>query len=103
MVRLIFYSFFAPRHQTPKLDKDRLWTARYRLLHSIMENGVADGDFGGQDPDRLAMAFCGMMDMHIMARINKRGPQLTRELGEALVDLFMEGASAPQEAEASPS
>jgi AcrR family transcriptional regulator len=94
VVRLIFYTFFAPRHQAPKLDKDRLWAARFELIRTIMNDGIDAGEFRADDPDVLAMAFCGMMDMHIMARINKRGPELTRDLGENLVSVFLDGACA---------
>ncbi|GMW00102.1 MAG: hypothetical protein AMXMBFR84_12400 [Candidatus Hydrogenedentota bacterium] len=91
VVRLIFYAFFAPRHQAPKLDKDRLWESRFSRIRGIMQEGVDAGDFIGHDPNELAMAFCGMMDMYIMARINKRGAALTPECGASLVTLFLNG------------
>ncbi|MDZ4860201.1 MAG: TetR/AcrR family transcriptional regulator [Candidatus Hydrogenedentes bacterium] len=94
VVRLIFHTFFAPRYQTPKLDKDNLWESRYSRIRKIMEVGVASGTFTGRDPETLAMAFCGMMDMHIMVKINRPHTTLPRELGVALVDLFIEGATS---------
>lgn len=94
VVRLIFHTFFAPRHQTPKLNKDALWESRYSRISNIMRAGVKSGAFPGRDPELLAMAFCGMMDMHIMVKINRPHSTLSSELGEALVDLFMEGARA---------
>ncbi|HRK36697.1 MAG TPA: hypothetical protein PLJ47_19015, partial [Candidatus Hydrogenedentes bacterium] len=94
VVRLIFHTFFAPRHETPKLDKDQLWESRYSRIKKIMDYGVASGTFAGRDPETLAMAFCGMMDMHIMVKINRPHTTLPKELGEALVDLFVEGATS---------
>lgn len=92
VVRLIFHTFFAPRQQAPKLDKDGLWESRFTRIVSIMQEGVERGDFAGQNPETLARAFCGMMDMHIMIKINRPHTQLSREVGEALVDLFLDGA-----------
>lgn len=94
VVRLIFHTFFAPRHQAPKLDKDALWESRFSRIVSIMRNGVDSGVFTGRDPDMLAMAFCGMMDMHIMVKINRPHTTLSKALGQALVDLFIEGATS---------
>ena len=94
VVRLIFHTFFAPRHQAPKLNKDNLWESRYSRIRKIMEDGVATERFAGRNPEMLAMAFCGMMDMHIMVKINRPHTTLSRELSETLVDLFIEGAAA---------
>ncbi|MCL4695075.1 MAG: TetR/AcrR family transcriptional regulator [Candidatus Hydrogenedentes bacterium] len=92
VVRLIFHTFFAPRHQAPKLDKDALWESRFTRIKSIMQEGVESGDFAGHDPDTLAMTFCGMMDMHIMTKINRPHMELSKELGETIVDIFLDGA-----------
>ena len=94
VVRLIFHTFFAPRHQAPKLDKDNLWESRYSKILDIMREGVESGEFAGRHPETLAMAFCGMMDMHIMVKINRPHTTLSKELGESLVDLFVRGAAS---------
>lgn len=92
VVRLIFHTFFAPRHGAPKLDRDGLWESRYSRIAKIMQAGIDSGEFAGRNCESLAMAFCGMMDMHIMVKINRPHTTLSNELGEALVDLFLEGA-----------
>lgn len=92
VVRLIFHTFFAPRHGAPKLDRDGLWESRYSRISKIMQAGIDSGEFAGRSRESLAMAFCGMMDMHIMVKINRPHTTLSNELGEALVDLFLEGA-----------
>ena len=94
VVRLIFHTFFAPRHGAPKLDRDSLWESRYSRIAKIMQAGIDSGEFAGHSRESLAMAFCGMMDMHIMVKINRPHTTLSNELGEALVDLFLEGARA---------
>lgn len=94
VVRLIFHTFFAPRHGAPKLDRDSLWESRYSRIAKIMQSGIDSGEFAGHSCESLAMAFCGMMDMHIMVKINRPHTTLSNELGEALVDLFLEGARA---------
>lgn len=92
VVRLIFHTFFAPRHGAPKLDRDGLWESRYSRISKIMQAGIDSGEFAGRSRESLAMAFCGMMDMHIMVKINRPHTTLSNDLGEALVDLFLEGA-----------
>ena len=92
VVRLIFHTFFAPRHGAPKLDRDGLWESRYSRISKIMQSGIDTGEFAGRNRETLAMAFCGMMDMHIMVKINRPHTTLSNELGEALVELFLEGA-----------
>ncbi len=92
VVRLIFHTFFAPRHQAPKLDKDELWESRFTRIRSIMQEGIESGDFAGYEADTLAMAFCGMMDMHIMTKTNRPHMELSTALGEKLVDIFLDGA-----------
>ncbi|MCC6795076.1 MAG: TetR/AcrR family transcriptional regulator [Candidatus Hydrogenedentes bacterium] len=94
VVRLIFHTFFAPRHGAPKLDRDSLWESRYSRIAKIMQSGIESGEFARHSCESLAMAFCGMMDMHIMVKINRPHTTLSNELGEALVDLFLEGARA---------
>ncbi len=94
VVRLIFHTFFAPRHQAPKLDKDALWESRFSRILGVMKEGIESGDFAERDPNALAMTFCGMMDMHIMAKINRPHTVLSPEMGETLVDIFLEGAYA---------
>jgi AcrR family transcriptional regulator len=94
VVRLIFHTFFAPRHQAPKLDKDALWESRFTRIRSIMQEAIEGGDFADHNPDTLAMAFCGMMDMHIMTKINRPHMELSKELGESIVDIFLDGARA---------
>ncbi|MBX7258303.1 MAG: TetR/AcrR family transcriptional regulator [Candidatus Hydrogenedentes bacterium] len=92
VVRLIFHTFFAPRMQAPKVDKDALWESRFSRIVRIMQEGVDSGVFVGRDPSTLAMAFCGIMDMHIMTKINRPHMVLSQALGESLVDIFLEGA-----------
>jgi AcrR family transcriptional regulator len=94
VVRLIFHTFFAPRHQAPKLDKDALWESRFIRIKSIMQEGLDSGDFARFSADTLAMGFCGMMDMHIMTKTNRPHMELSRELGESIVDIFLDGALA---------
>jgi AcrR family transcriptional regulator len=96
VVRLIFHTFFAPRHGAPKLDRDGLWESRYSRIANIMQSGIDSGAFAGRNRETLAMAFCGMMDMHIMVKINRPHTTLSNQLGEALVDLFLEGANSQE-------
>lgn len=94
VIGLIFHVFLSPAGHGPNLDKDKLWQMRFQRILTIMEAGFEAGDLKGRSASTLAMAFVGMMDTYIMAKINHRETKLSAELGEALVDLFLEGAFA---------
>lgn len=91
---LIFHVFLSPAGHGPDLDKDKLWQLRFQRVLTIMEDGLHAGDLKGRSASTLAMAFVGMMDTYIMAKINHRETKLSAELAEALVDLFLDGAFA---------
>jgi TetR/AcrR family transcriptional regulator len=92
VIGLIFHVFLSPPGHGPNLDKDKLWQLRFQRVLDIMQAGLDAGDLTGRSASTLAMAFIGMMDTYIMAKINHRETKLSNELGEALVDLFLEGA-----------
>ena len=94
VIGLIFHVFLSPAGHGPGLDKDKLWQMRFQRVLNIIEAGIEAGDLQGRSATTLAMAFVGMMDTYIMAKINHRETKLSGELGEALVDLFLEGSYA---------
>lgn len=94
LVRFLLHVFFSPPQEGPQLDKDRLIRKRFERIVEIMRDGIASGELAGGDPETLALAFSGMMDLHTMAKSHEPHRRLTSELGEELVDLFMDGAGA---------
>jgi hypothetical protein len=60
-----------------------------------MREGLRDGELAGGSAETLAVAFSGMMDMHLMAKTYQPSGILSDDLGDELVDLFMQGASNP--------
>ena len=95
VVRLIVQVFFQPPGQTPLLDPEHLWRYRFDRIMAIMEEGVRAGELAERDPEVLAMGFCGMMDLYIMAKSHKPETELSRKLAEELVDLFLDGSAGP--------
>lgn len=94
-ISLILQVCFSPSQQAPRLDKDEFVLGRFNRIARIMRDGLASRELAGGDAETLAVAFGGMMDMHLMARIYQPGARLTPDLGKALVDLFMRGACSP--------
>lgn len=92
-VRLILQVFFSPPQQGPPLDKVFLAHQRFRLIESIMEDGLAAREIAGGDAQSLALIFLGVMDMHVMAKSNRPETRLTPELAEGLVDFLFAGAA----------
>lgn len=98
VVRFVLQAFFSAPQEGPQLDKDRLWRDRFRQILAVIQEGQQTGELGPGDARALALAFSGMMDMHIMGKSHQPQARLTREFGEALVDLFLDGARATSSA-----
>jgi TetR/AcrR family transcriptional regulator len=97
VIRLILVMFFAPSQSGPSINRGKLIDERLRRVVSVMRLGAEAGEVRGADPRALGLAFSGMMDMYLMGKVRHPHAPLTPELGEALVDLFLEGAGNVRE------
>ncbi len=97
-VRLIVQVFFASPGDPVALDIHEMTLRRFQVVANIMRAGLESGELGGGDAETLALAFFGVMDMHLMARVHRPHARLTDTLADGLVDLFMEGAGHRKEA-----
>lgn len=93
VVQLILQVFFAPPAQGPLLDRNRLGRKRFKVVEEVMREGLDKKELSGGDPQGLALAFIGIMEMHIMAKSNRPEIRLAPEMADALVDLFLAGAA----------
>lgn len=93
-VRLVLQVFFSPPQEGPDLSDEPLLEERYARLVEVMQDGVTAGELSGGDPEALALAFSGIMDLHVMAKSRYPEIRLTEELATGLVDLFMDGAAS---------
>ncbi len=91
-VRLLLRFFFAPPDEPMRIDSEQLAQERFARVTKIMEDGLASGEIGGGEAGALALAFSGLMDMHVMGKARHPEVKLSPALGDALVDLFMDGA-----------
>lgn len=94
VVRLIFHVFMSPSMAGLSVDRDGLWDNRFQMFVGIMRDGIAEGLLANRDPKTLAMAFCGLVDYHILAEVNRQEGMLSRALASELVDLFIAGADS---------
>ena len=92
VVGLILQVFFAGQQQGIQLDTAALAHQRFERIARVMREGLAVGDVMGGDAETLALAFLGIMDMHIMAKAQRPEGELTAELADGLVDMFLDGA-----------
>lgn len=96
--RLMFQTYFGPT--VPEIDGvlDKLTEKRFRLVVSIMENGMRTGSLAASNAEFLALAFCSMVDQPLNLFSRKPRPKryLTPELAHSIVSLFMTGAVAKQ-------
>lgn len=91
-VRFLLRYFFAPPEEPMRLDSRELAQARFGRLVRVMADGLESGELAGGDASALALAFSGLMDMHVMSKGHNPEVSLDAELGDALVALFMSGA-----------
>lgn len=92
-VQFLLRYFFAPPDVPMRLDSEQLAQERFVRITALMQEGLDRGEIVGGDAASLALAFSGFMDMHVMAKAHRPEARLTPELGAALVDLFMDGAT----------
>lgn len=102
MVRLLLQFFFSPPIQGLSLDKHRLGFERFSRIVEIMRQGLERGELRGPDPESLAFAFSGMVDLYVMATYEREDAELTREMADRLVSLFLDGAGTRATAFANP-
>ena len=93
--RLMFQTYFGPT--VPEIDGvlDKLTEKRFRLVVGIMEDGMRTGELAALNADFLALSFCSMVDQPLNLFSRKPRPKryLTRELAQAIVNLFLTGAA----------
>lgn len=96
-VQFLMRYFFAPPDAEMRIDSDKLAQERFARIVAIMQDGLDRGEVHGGDAASLALAFSGFMDLHVMAKAHRPGAHLEAQLGDALVDLFMDGAGSARE------
>ncbi|NIA13632.1 MAG: TetR family transcriptional regulator [Nitrospiraceae bacterium] len=92
VVGLILQVFFAGQQQGIQLDTLALAQQRFEPIARVMREGLVSAEVMGGDAETLALAFSGIMDMHIMAKAQRPEGELTAELADGLVDMFLDGA-----------
>jgi AcrR family transcriptional regulator len=99
VTRLLFYSAL----RNPELS-DRFFETyaqqKFELLADFIREGICDGRLRAVDPLIAARAFMGMIIYHYLTQELFGGARLTsldtRELAEAITDLFLGGVVAPK-------
>lgn len=93
--RLMFQTYFGPT--IPEVDGvlDKLTEKRFRLVVQVMEHGIHTGELANTNAEFLALSFCCMVDQPINLFSRKSRPKryLNTELAQAIVTLFLRGAS----------
>jgi AcrR family transcriptional regulator len=95
VVRLLLHVFFAAEGLGARFDKIALWRKQFGRIVAVFEEGLRQGELASGDSERLALAFSGMLELHVMARVNGATGPLTRALAHELTALYLEGAAAP--------
>jgi AcrR family transcriptional regulator len=92
-VQFLLRFFFAPPDEPIRVDSQKLAEERFQRYVRVMSEAQTAGEISGGDPAALALAFTGIMDLHVMAKARHPEVALSPDLGAALVNLFMDGAA----------
>ncbi|MEZ6088464.1 MAG: TetR/AcrR family transcriptional regulator [Pirellulaceae bacterium] len=97
--RLMFQTYFGPT--VPEIDGilDKLTERRFRIVVDIMDEGIRQGILQAASADLLALTFCSLVDQPINLFSRKAHPKryLTVELANAIIAIFLNGASTRSE------
>ncbi len=91
-VRFLLQVFFAPPKDAPFEQEASLWGQRLGRVVQIMRDALESGELRGGNAETLALLFCASMDYHIMLKSHEPRVNLTDDLAEVVVDLFLRGA-----------
>lgn len=91
MPRLILQTFFSPEQNGLSDDARRLAAERFQRIVRVVREGIESGEIHGGDAESLSLMFSGIMDIHVMARLQHPEASLTAEMAEGLVNLFFDG------------
>lgn len=92
-VRLVLQVLFSGPQAGVRLKSAALAELRLGRILDLIREGLRTGELAGGDAVTMTLAFSGIMDMHILAKVYRPEARLTDELADGLVDLFMDGAS----------
>lgn len=91
MPRLILQTFFSPEQNGLSDEARRLAAERFQRIVRIVREGIESGELHGGDAESLALMFSGIMDIHVMARLQHPEASLSSEMAEGLVNLYFDG------------
>jgi TetR/AcrR family transcriptional regulator len=94
LTRLAFATgFMAPGEVPAEAACSQRGLHNFEFLRDLMRKAAAQGELSPRfAPEELAMAFVGMMHLHIMAYLIKARPAPDRRTARRLVRLFLAGA-----------
>lgn len=98
-MRLVFATAFASTEEVPREARcaQKGWQGVefiQGLVHRALQQGELQAEF---DAPALTMAFCGMMNLHVMAHLLHPEKPLTRKMADEVVRIFLRGAARMQD------
>lgn len=91
LARFYLIPVLSPRKDAPRVDVEALGAANYRLIHEILEEGVAAGDIAGPSTE-VALALTGMIAIPILTQFVLNDPGMVdAEAARRLVKRLLDG------------
>jgi AcrR family transcriptional regulator len=94
-VRLIYAVYFGPPQGTPQFDLDAYFLRMMELVHRLIKEGAAGGEFADLCVDDLTRAVIAILTSAINEQLSRRESKLDREGMVRLLRLVLDDRSGP--------
>lgn len=94
-VRLIYAVYFGPPQGTPQFDLEAYFLRMMELVHRLVREGSANGEFAELCVDDLTRALIAILTSAINEQLSRRETKLDREGMVRLLRLVLDGGTGP--------
>jgi len=92
-VRLIYAVYFGPPQGTPQFDLEAYFVRMMELVHRLVREGSAKGEFGEFCVDDLTRALIAILTSAVNEQLSRRETKLDREGMVRLLRLVLDGGA----------
>lgn len=95
LVRLAYAIFYGPPQGAPPCDFSSFFDRTLELVRTLLEEGMASGEFVHVDPDPASWALVGSYHTIIEEQFCRCPPRMDRKRLEQVINLILDGLAPP--------